>query len=106
LENLRRAVRQTGPIYGAPHNRPSHYRIEYDYERKTVTVSRHSRPLAGINDNDEAEQAADRGDRKINTVYIEADKIEDLKAAYPNYFGDVQVFNSNLKNIIQGKGGH
>ena len=79
-------------------------RIEYDYDQKTVTVTRHSLPSAGIDDNDRAEQAAAKGDRKINTVYIEADKIDDLKEAYPNYFGDVQVFNSNLKSIIQGKG--
>lgn len=102
LENLRRAVRQTGPVYYGK-SRPSHYRIEYDYEKKTVTVSAHSRPMTGINDNDKAEEAENSGARKINTVYIEADKIDDLKAAYPNYFGDVQVFNSNLQKLIQGK---
>jgi hypothetical protein len=104
LENLRLAFRQTGPIFGDTRDRPSHYRIDYDYEQKTVAVTRHSLPLAGIDDNDKAEQAAAKGDRSINTVYIEADKIEDLKAAYPNYFGDVQVFNYNLKNLTLGKG--
>ncbi len=43
------------------------------------------------------------GGNKINTVFVEADKVEDLKEAYPNYFGDVQLFSTNLKAITQGE---
>jgi hypothetical protein len=44
-----------------------------------------------------------RGGRGQNAVLVEADKIEALKDAYPNYFGDVQVFKSNLRLITKGK---
>jgi hypothetical protein len=36
-------------------------------------------------------------------VLVEADKIESLKEAYPNYFGDVQVFKHNLSRIVRGE---
>jgi hypothetical protein len=39
-----------------------------------------------------------------NIVLVEADKLENLKAAYPNYFGDVDVFKRNLLDIVRGKG--
>jgi hypothetical protein len=43
------------------------------------------------------------GENRLNTVLVEADKIEDLKAAYPNYFGDVQLFSTNLQHITRGE---
>ena len=38
-----------------------------------------------------------------NIVLVEVDKVENLKAAYPNYFGDVQLFLRNLRLIARGK---
>jgi hypothetical protein len=38
-----------------------------------------------------------------DTVLIEADKLEDLRDAYPNYFGDVRVFTRNLQLVTTGK---
>jgi hypothetical protein len=37
-------------------------------------------------------------------VLVEADKIENMKRAYPNYFGDVQLFRVQLRNITKGHG--
>jgi hypothetical protein len=34
---------------------------------------------------------------------VEADSIHNLKAAYPNYFGDVQMFRTQLRAITQGE---
>jgi hypothetical protein len=39
---------------------------------------------------------------KINTVLVDASRVSDLKAAYPNYFGDVQLFCHSLKSILGG----
>jgi hypothetical protein len=49
LEDLRYAVRRTDSINTAP-DRPFHYRIEYDYDAKTVNVTAHTKPWAGIKD--------------------------------------------------------
>jgi hypothetical protein len=74
----RYAVRRTD---NTGRDKPSHYRIEYDYEAKTVKVTAHAKPLTGIHDNNQAERDDNTGARKINAIYVEADKIEDLKAA-------------------------
>jgi len=42
------------------------------------------------------------GENRLNKVLLEANKIEDLKAAYPNYFDDVQLFSTNLQYITRG----
>lgn len=34
---------------------------------------------------------------------VEVDKVATLKETYPNYFGDVQMFAANLKQITLGK---
>ena len=38
----------------------------------------------------------------LDIVVVELDKIEDLKDAYPNYFGDVRLFKNNLTEIVEG----
>ncbi|MBT6096000.1 MAG: hypothetical protein HOH04_14040 [Rhodospirillaceae bacterium] len=37
------------------------------------------------------------------TVLVEADKVEDLKESYPNYFGDVGYFIDNLSLVTNGQ---
>lgn len=41
--------------------------------------------------------------RDVVSVMVELDRIENLQAAYPNYFGDVKVFADNLRRITKGK---
>ena len=36
-------------------------------------------------------------------MLVEADKVDGLKKAYPNYFGDVQLFKRQLSNVVSGK---
>lgn len=103
LEKLRYAVRYTDMIedYGV---RPKYYRIEYDNEKGVVNVTQHYKPISGILDYNRAEEDDNiTGGNKLNTVFVEADKVEDMKEAYPNYFGDVQLFNRNLKAITEGE---
>lgn len=103
LEQLRYAIRFTDTEWRVFD--PKYYRIEYDQVTSTVSVRPHFRPIQGIHEYDMAEEPDNiAGSNRLNTVFVEADKIEDLKEAYPNYFGDVQVFCENLKRISQGEG--
>lgn len=88
----------------APTDKPKYYRIEYDNEARTVEVSEYSRPVPALYALNQAEQHDNiHSESTINTVYVEADRIEELKQAYPNYFGDVELFTVNLRDITQGK---
>jgi hypothetical protein len=79
-----------------------YFLIEYDSKNAKVVVRPHSTPIGGAESFDNIE-AEIRNNGVLNAVLVEADKIEALKEAYPNYFGDVQVFKSNLRLITQGK---
>ena len=103
LENFRHAVNFVN-LYAASLGSPQFYRIEYNHAEKTVAVLPHSRPIGGVKDYEDAEMRDSvSGDGNINTVFVEADKLEDIRAAYPNYFGDVQLFCHNLKAITDGR---
>lgn len=41
-------------------------------------------------------------EKRFSSVVVELDSIENLKTAYPNYFGDVQYFKNNLTRILGG----
>lgn len=58
--------------------------------------------VAGAEAYDASEIKAEKSQSGVTTVLVEADSIENLKAAYPNYFGDVQMFRTQLKSIVQG----
>jgi hypothetical protein len=45
----------------------------------------------------------DGDDAVFHSVLVEVDSIENLKATYPNYFGDVQMFRTQLRAITQGE---
>lgn len=88
----------------SPTEKPNYYRIEYNNETRSVEVSEYSRPLPALSDLSRAEQYDNiHSESRINTVFVEADRIEALKDAYPNYFGDVELFSVNLRDITQGK---
>ena len=102
LENLRQAVRFTD-TYTTGGDKPRYYRIQYDNRDMQVVVSPHTIPIAGVAETEAVEQQNTvRGDNRFNTVFVEADRIEDLKEAFPNYFGDVQMFAANLRDITRG----
>jgi len=85
--------------------RPKHYIITYDSEDKTVTVRPHSDAANAVASYNEAESEinADDSGRK-NIVLVEVDKIENLRLAYPNYFGDVRLFKEILRGIVDTTG--
>jgi hypothetical protein len=83
----------------------THYLIKYDTVKREVRVESYVKPIIAVSSYDEAEFIDFRaGADRENIVLVEVDKIENLKEAYPNYFGDVQLFKQQLKDITQGKG--
>lgn len=87
-----------------PGYRPTHYLIRYDRAAKTVHVEPHSKPVNATQSYDSAEASDNRtGKETQNVVLVEVDKIENLKDAYPNYFGDVELFKSQLRAITLGE---
>ena len=84
---------------------PTHYLIRYDHASKMVHVEPQRLATTATQSYDDAEAADNRsGKNTQNVVLVEVDKVQDLKAAYPNYFGDVELFLGQLREIMLGKG--
>jgi len=99
LEHLSQAFEYT-EMYS--YEKAKYFLIEYDSKASSVKVRPYSDPKGGTESFDNIEADIRQGS-SVNAVLVEADKIESLKEAYPNYFGDVQVFKSNLKRITKGR---
>jgi Region found in RelA / SpoT proteins len=101
LDNLSVAVHSLEHIARDPNHKPRYCLIKYDHTLKKVSVSYLGSPskIGG---------ALEHGDENgsnialYSSVVVEMDKIENLKTAYPNYFGDVQLFKSNLAEVVAG----
>lgn len=99
LENINSAVRFTESYR---HEKSKYYLIKYDHSTKTVEVESYNNPILGTNALHSSENIITN--RGQNNVLVEVDKIENLREAYPNYFGDVKLFVTNLKSVTQGTG--
>jgi len=82
--------------------KPTHYLIRYDHSSKTVHVEPHNKANKATASYEQAEEVQRTGDENDVVVLVEVDKIKDLKKAYPNYFGDVDYFQRQLKQIVLG----
>src|SRR5262249_32735988 len=106
LDDLSHIVKWTDEFALTPRElrNATHYLIKYDNDSKEVHVEPYIAPRLAVSSYDEAEFLDFRTgmDRK-NIVLVEVDKIENLKEAYPNYFGDVQLFRKQLRDITKGK---
>jgi len=40
----------------------------------------------------------------LDAVLVSLDRLRNLKAAFPNYFGDVLLFQEQLRHITKGRG--
>jgi hypothetical protein len=103
LENLSTAVKFTDEYILDTRNKPEYYLIKYNNADSTVTVEPYRGALNGTSSYDNAEASDNAtGKSTTNAVLVEVDKLENLKEAYPNYFGDVQLFKTNLISITRG----
>lgn len=103
LNNLSYAVRFTEDSV-APSSTPTYYLIKFDNEKKEVSVTPIFKPKTAVASYDNAEESDNQtGKDAENIVLVEADKLENLKEAYPNYFGDVQLFKMQLNEIVKGR---
>ena len=104
LQNMSYAVRWTD-IAIEPSDKVRYYLIEFDNASKQVRVIPYFNPRSATFSYDNAESFDNKSGKDAkNIVLVEADKLEGLKAAYPNYFGDVQLFRMQLSNLTKGKG--
>ena len=104
LENLRQAVKTTDSYVFDPNNKPDYFLIRYDRAQNLVSARALYGPIDAVRSYDSAENidpsATNSG---FNSVLVEVDEIENLKAAYPNYFGDVDLFKSKLQEAVGGE---
>ncbi len=80
---------------------PKYCLISYNHSTFKVSVEYFESPSEASRAYSTAEQKDPQGN--ANAVLVEFDKIENLKKAYPNYFGDVQLFKNNLSKLVQGR---
>ena len=99
LDNMSVAFDFTDRYYLDPLFKPKYFLIKYNNITKTVKVELHNHPKEITRIYHDAEWNGGA----YNIVLVEVDKVENLKAAYPNYFGDVQLFLRNLRLIARGK---
>ncbi len=88
------------------YSKPTYYLIRYNNETGEVDVKPQSAPQLAVKSYDQAEQGDNERDtERENIVLVEADKIETLRAAFPNYFGDVAPIKDLIEKIVtQGVG--
>lgn len=84
-----------------PNNKPRYCLIEYFHASRKVNVKLLDGPSKIGGALDEFERS-DQGLDDKSSVVVELDKIENLVSAYPNYFGDVQLFTKNLSAVMHG----
>jgi hypothetical protein len=103
LQNMSHAVRWTEIALSAREH-ARYYLIRFDNANKRVEVEPYFAPRWAVQSYDNAEAIDNQsGKETSNIVLVEADKIENLRDAYPNYFGDVQLFKTQLNRILKGK---
>lgn len=101
LEDLRQAVKTTDNYIFDPNNKPDYFLIRYDRATNAVSVRAQYGALDAMQSYDRAENIDPVATNSaFNTVLVEVDAIDNLKAAYPNYFGDVELFKSKLQAAV------
>ena len=101
LDNLSYAVKFTDASI-APSEKSQYWLIQFDNTKREVLISPYSAPRHAALSYDNAEYLDANNEKNI--VLVETDKLEHMKAAYPNYFGDVQLFRMQLGRITKGRG--
>lgn len=102
LENLSTAVFWSQDAVEG-RTKPSYYLIRYDNDTRKVEVTPQYESRRAFKSYEAAENSDNlSGQETANIVLIEADKMDNLTKAYPNYFGDVQLFKMQLNRLLGG----
>lgn len=103
LDGLSHAVSSLDWIVHERGAMPRYCVIKYDRKERKVEVKHLNRP-ADIEENLETAEGEKKADpNRFSKVVVELDNVENLRAAYPNYFGDVQLFKSRLSAVVRGE---
>lgn len=95
LDSYRRAINATSSFSSAGGGGGMFF-IRYDPSSQSVEINRSSRTPS------DAYQQMERTQKGVETVLVEVDRAADLRAAYPNYYLDVDQFLTTLKDAIWG----
>ena len=96
LDSISQAADYTDRYYQP--ERSEFYLIRFNLETHEVKVDGFN-ASSGTRTYHDTEQESDCYD----TVLVATDKVESLKKAFPNYFGDTQHFATSLRRIIKGR---
>ncbi len=99
LENIRNATNFAEHFY---HEKGQYYLIRYNKDH-TVDVSVFHGIIASSSKLFDQEIDIESGNDDAKVVLVEVDKVDKLIQTYPNYFGDVSLFVSNLRTVCEGK---
>ncbi|MGY4413200.1 ppGpp synthetase/RelA/SpoT-type nucleotidyltransferase [Bradyrhizobium sp. LB7.1] len=98
LERLSQAFAYSESVIFDPRDKPDYFQIEYNRAEGKVHIRPFFGPIYATMSYDAAElRNAESGSGETKIVLVEVDEIENLRTAYPNYFGDVQKFKSKLR---------
>lgn len=102
LDSLSHAVSGLDWMANSRDVRPKYCVVKYDRKARKVDVKFLYTPSV-IEENLESDDARPSDGNIYSTVVIEIDKVENLRDAYPNYFGDVQLFKDKLTAVVKGE---
>lgn len=101
LDTISHAVSGLEQLEHEKHHTPRFCQILYDHQKRRVRV-RYIDDPAKIGEALTQSDKKERSGKKYSSVVVEMDRVENLREAYPNYFGDVQLFKKNLGRIVSG----
>ena len=101
LNTLSHAVSDLERMQGLSTHKTRYCLIQYDHTARKVQVKYLNGPSKIGHNLNEVDYAGGSSQNK-SSVVVELDKIENLRQAYPNYFGDVQLFRSSLSMVLHG----
>jgi hypothetical protein len=82
--------------------------IQYDHAARKVIVTGYRDLPTGASSYDAVERSAEdtrlHKQSDVDAVLVSLDRLQNLKSAFPNYFGDVQLFKEQLSSITRGRG--
>lgn len=102
MEDIKNATHFVDTYIMGGHDKPRYYVIIYGKDR-IVRVSTYLNVIAGLETVEEIERRIELQNDASKVVLVEVDKVDQLVAAYPNYFGDVSMFVHNLKSLCGWK---